>query len=87
MNSLTPESEFGYIIQWFQDFSEYEKADFMTILIQWLLKNSDVAVNGIVDDASMVSQDGKPLSIFLCRVSNSILVSICSNIKFHGVSL
>lgn len=64
---LTPDNEFRYILNWFRDFSEYEKADFMAILIQWLLKNSEIAVNGIIDDASMAS-DGKPLSIFLCRV-------------------
>lgn len=75
MNShyqLTPEAEFRYIVTWFRDFSEYEKADFMTILIQWLLKNSEISVNGIndiSDDSSMASDVGKPLSIFLCRVS------------------
>jgi len=70
MNSyqLTPESEFRYIINWFRDFSEYEKADFMAILIQWLLKNSEICVNGMSDDSMASSQDGKPLSIFLCRV-------------------
>lgn len=72
MNShyqLTPESEFRYILNWFREFSEYEKADFMAILIQWLLKNSEICVNGISDEPSMASMEGKPLSIFLCRVS------------------
>ena len=71
MNSqLTPESEFRYILTWFSEFSEYEKADFMATLIQWLLKNSEVCVNGMRDDISMdSSNDGKPMSIFLCRVS------------------
>lgn len=76
MNShyqLTPENEFRYILNWFRDFSEYEKADFMAILIQWLLKNSDIAVNGISDESSMASADHpancRPLSIFMCRVS------------------
>jgi hypothetical protein len=71
---LTPENEFRYVVTWFRDFSEYEKADFMAILIQWLLKNSEICVNGINDDASSMASstsDGgnKPLSIFLCRVS------------------
>lgn len=76
MNSqlLTPESEFRYILTWFSEFSEYEKADFMATLIQWLLKNSEVCVNGMRDDISMASSesssaDVKPMSIFLCRVS------------------
>lgn len=75
MNShyqLTPEAEFRYIVTWFTTFSEYEKADFMAILIQWLLKNSEICVNGLSDDASMASESGKPLSIFLCRVSFGI---------------
>lgn len=72
MNShyqLTPENEFRYIISWFTEFSDFEKADFMAILIQWLLKNSEINVNGMNDDSSMASDAGKPLSIFLCRVS------------------
>lgn len=69
---LTPEAEFRYVVTWFRDFSEYEKADFMAILIQWLLKNSEISVNGLIDDSSMASDTGKPLSIFLCRVSRSL---------------
>ncbi|CRK90452.1 CLUMA_CG004156, isoform A [Clunio marinus] len=65
---LTPDVEFRYIVTWFKDFSEFEKADFMAILIQWLLKNSEINVNGLSDDTSMTSIEGKPLSIFLCRV-------------------
>jgi Domain of unknown function (DUF4508) len=86
MNShyqLTPEAEFRYVINWFCEFSEYEKADFMAILIQWLLKNSEVCVNGMRDDISMASSTSssdanKPMSIFLCRVSVS---SFLENIK------
>lgn len=72
MNShyqLTPEQEFRYVISWFTEFSDFEKADFMAILIQWLLKNSEINVNGMNDDSSLASDGGKPLSIFLCRVS------------------
>lgn len=85
MNSyeLNPENEFRYIINWFRDFSEYEKADFMAILIQWLLKNSEICVNGINDESSMASstQDGKPLSIFLCRVSSGSCYNVLKNLR------
>lgn len=81
---LTPEAEFRYVVTWFRDFSEYEKADFMTILIQWLLKNSEICVNGINDDTSMASESGKPLSIFLCRVSCARSYFHTSKIKFHN---
>lgn len=87
MNSnyqLTPESEFRYILTWFSEFSEYEKADFMAILIQWLLKNSEVCVNGLRDDmaSSMSSNDGKPMSIFLCRVSWDQISSKAAAVTF-----
>lgn len=71
MNShyqLTPEAEFRFILTWFREFSEYQKVDFMAILIPWLLKNSEVCVNGMREEASTASGD-KPMSIFLCRVS------------------
>lgn len=60
-----------YIVTWFREFSEYEKSDFMAILIQWLLKNSEVCVNGVKDESESIglSENGRPLSIFLCRVS------------------
>lgn len=80
MNShyqLTPEAEFRYVVTWFCEFSEFEKADFMAILIQWLLKNSEICVNGmgIGDDASSMASSDKPMSIFLCRVSVADRVS------------
>jgi len=71
MNShyqLSPDQEFRYVLGWFKDFSEYEKADFMTILIQWLLKNSEICVNGLNEESVPMASDNKPLSIFLCRV-------------------
>jgi hypothetical protein len=81
MNShyqLTPEAEFRYVVNWFIEFSEFEKADFMAILIQWLLKNSEICVNGMRDDASTASStssDGnKPMSIFLCRVRDQVSI-------------
>lgn len=88
MNShyqLTPEAEFRYVLNWFRDFSEYEKVDFMAILIQWLLKNSEICVNGINDELSMASSsedNGKPLSIFMCRVSCQIIFPLLE-IKWH----
>lgn len=67
--SLNPEAEFRYIVTWFREFSEYEKSDFMAILIQWLLKNSEVCINGMKDESELeLSTNGRPLSIFLCRV-------------------
>jgi len=77
---LTPESEFRYVLQWFREFSEYEKADFMAILVQWLLKPSEIhnGLNGISD--SMASS--KPLSIFHCRVSFH-LIAFRRHIRLH----
>lgn len=85
MNSqyqLNPEAEFRYILCWFREFSEYEKADFMAILIQWLLKNSEICVNGI-SEPCMASDPSKPLSIFLCRVC--LISYFTFRLKFHSI--
>lgn len=70
-SSLSPESEFRYIIQWFRDFSEYEKSDFQEILLKWLLnKNEAPQVNGINENCST-----KP-TIFACRVSRAYILQL-----------
>lgn len=61
---LSPEVEFRYLITWFREFSEYEKSDFMEILIQWLLKPNETYMNGMSDSYN------KP-TIFYCRVSQT----------------
>ncbi|KAG5673684.1 hypothetical protein PVAND_003709 [Polypedilum vanderplanki] len=58
---LSPEAEFRYFLTWFREFSEYEKSDFMNILIQWLLKTNEAHLNGIESNCS------KP-TIFHCRM-------------------
>lgn len=75
-HTLTPDSEFRYIVSWFREFSEYEKADFMAILIQWLLKPNEIYVNGMTD--SMAS---KPMSLFSCRVRYTYQFSHCDHIS------
>ena len=60
---LSPEVEFRYLITWFREFSEYEKRDFMDIIIQWLLKPNEIHMNGMTESCSQ-----KP-TIFYCRVS------------------
>jgi hypothetical protein len=60
---LSPDVEFRYLITWFREFSDYEKSDFMDILIQWLLKTEEEAqLNGITDSCTKAT-------IFYCRVS------------------
>lgn len=59
---LSPEVEFRYLITWFREFSEYERSDFMEILIQWLLKPNEIHMNGMTESSQ------KP-TIFYCRVS------------------
>lgn len=77
-SSLSPESEFRYIIQWFRDFSEYEKSDFQEILLKWLLnKNEAPQVNGINENCST-----KP-TIFACRVSRAYIYCSYNFIFIH----
>ncbi|XP_070490686.1 uncharacterized protein C14orf119 homolog [Chironomus tepperi] len=58
---LSPEVEFRYLITWFREFSEYERSDFMEILIQWLLKPNEIYMNGMTESSQ------KP-TIFYCRM-------------------
>lgn len=70
-HQLTREGEFRYIVLWFSEWSEYEKIDFLPIIVQWLLKPNEptnpIIMNGLTN--SMASSSIKPMSLFQCRVS------------------
>lgn len=69
-HQLTREGEFRYIVLWFTEWSEYEKIDFLPIIVQWLLKPNDssnpIIMNGLTN--SMAASSIKPMSLFQCRV-------------------
>lgn len=68
--NLSVEGELRYIIQWFNEWSELQREDFMPILVEYLTKDTAAHyMNGVVNSMSAASFDEKPMSLFQCRVS------------------
>ncbi|XP_017031294.1 uncharacterized protein [Drosophila kikkawai] len=74
MSNLSIDGEFRYIIQWFNEWSELQRDDFVYVLVEYLARgcSTDVGggvyVNGLVNSlANAVVQD-KPMSLFQCRI-------------------
>ncbi|KAL4715891.1 hypothetical protein ACJJTC_013191 [Scirpophaga incertulas] len=61
---LTSEAQLRYILQWFGEFSELQKEDFLPILAAARGKNEDQLATTM---AALNCQD-KPVSLFQCRI-------------------
>lgn len=69
MNNLTVDGEFRYIIQWFNEWSELQRDDFVPILVDYLTRGSSgVYVNGVVSGLANAEVMDKPMSLFQCRI-------------------
>lgn len=66
MSVLSPEAQMNYLIQWFKEWSDFQRADFLPVLAEKL--SDSVYVNGIVNSISSVNCQDKPMSLFECRV-------------------
>ena len=66
---LTSEAQMRYIVQWFGEFSELQREDFLPILVAAHSRQSDELASTL---ASLSCED-KPVSLFQCRVSPYIL--------------
>lgn len=70
-HNLTADREFRYIVQWFTEWSDFQREDFVPILASYLAKGNPggpVYVNGIISGMANVSGQDKPMSLFQCRV-------------------
>ncbi|XP_055679612.1 uncharacterized protein C14orf119 [Lutzomyia longipalpis] len=65
-NNLTTDGELRYMIQWFNEWSELQRQDFLPILLECLSPES--YVNGLVGGMAEASCNDKPMSLFQCRV-------------------
>lgn len=75
-HNLSHEGELRYIIQWFNEWSEFQRDDFLPILADYLGKEN--YVNGMVSSLAGASCIDKPMSLFQCRVSIKIaLLEYC----------
>lgn len=70
MNNLSIDGEFRYIIQWFNEWSELQRDDFVPVLLEYLQQGipNEVYMNGIVNSVSQTSIQDKPMSLFQCRI-------------------
>lgn len=66
MTSISAEAQIRYLIQWFNEWSELQRSDFLPILAEKY--SNKVYVNGIVNHMSNVNCQDKPMSLFECRV-------------------
>jgi len=74
MSSYSPTSQMNFAIQWFKQWSEYQKEDFTSILGQLLKDNVEKGakgdgVEGLVNGVTTLSTDQEgPASLFRCQV-------------------
>jgi hypothetical protein len=68
--SLSPEIECRYMIQWFNEWTDYEKDDFLPIIVDIMSKDG-VYMNGVLNGLASANLNDKPLSLFQCRVSKN----------------
>lgn len=70
-HNLSDERELRYIIQWFNEWSELQREDFVPILAEYLARGIEngVHLNGVVSGLANASCQDKPMSLFQCRVS------------------
>lgn len=60
---LSAETQIRYLLQWFQEWNELQRTDFLPIMIEKYANKYQV--NGIETDEE---NDDKPMSLFECRV-------------------
>ncbi|XP_045471128.1 uncharacterized protein C14orf119 [Harmonia axyridis] len=63
---LSADAQIRYMIQWFQEWSDLQKSDFLPIMAERYANR--VFVNGIVNSLANVECRDKPMSLFECRV-------------------
>ncbi|XP_053685554.1 uncharacterized protein LOC128735091 [Sabethes cyaneus] len=73
-HNLTVDREFRYIVQWFTEWSDFQREDFVPVLATYLTTakaspgRGTVYVNGIICGMANISGQDKPMSLFQCRV-------------------
>lgn len=68
-NPLTVDGELQYIVQWFTEWSELQRDDFLPILVEFLSVGTSATLNGITSSLTGANLTDKPMSLFQCRVS------------------
>lgn len=75
MSTINSNAQLRYLVQWFGEWSELQRSDFLSILAENYAHKA--YVNGIVNSISNMNCRDKPMSLFECRVSIiSIIITI-----------
>lgn len=74
MTMLSVDAQIRYLVQWFNEWSELQRSDFLPIVAEKFAEKS--YVNGIVNNMSNINCQDKPMSLFQCRVRYLLLVFI-----------
>lgn len=67
-NNLSVDGQFRYICQWFTEWSELQREDFIPILADCLKGGPTVYMNGVVNELANSGCNDKPMSLFQCRI-------------------
>lgn len=77
-NQLTADREFRYIVQWFSEWSDFQRDDFVPVMAAYLANGGGLGtdsgaksppyINGIIGGMANLSGQDKPMSLFQCRV-------------------
>lgn len=73
MTMLAVDDQIRYLLQWFNEWSEFQRSDFLPIISEKY--SSKPYVNGIVNNITSVTCQEKPMSLFQCRVCTFIKIS------------
>ncbi|XP_074042146.1 uncharacterized protein C14orf119 [Leptinotarsa decemlineata] len=66
MTMLSSDAQIRYLVQWFQEWSDFQRSDFLPIMAEKYVNKA--YVNGIINSISNVDCRDKPMSLFECRV-------------------
>ncbi|XP_066157898.1 uncharacterized protein C14orf119 [Euwallacea fornicatus] len=66
MTAINSNAQLRYLLEWFDEWSELQKSDFLLILAENYAHKS--YVNGIVSSISNMNCREKPMSLFECRI-------------------
>lgn len=62
-------AQIRYMLQWFGEWTEMERGDFLPVLVHGFQRAKGNAVNGLLPIMESLCQaDGRPLSLFKCRI-------------------
>ncbi|XKL64749.1 hypothetical protein PGB90_004835 [Kerria lacca] len=67
-NAYTPATpaQIRYIIQWFEEWGEMQRTDFLPVLVEKF--HSEGNVNGLISNVDACNLEDRPPSIFQCRI-------------------